>query len=287
MRRGVSAIARAAVVVTIATTACDRPRPLVICHNANCVEPPEPRRDDTLDALRASLALAVDGRPAIDGVEIDLFWHGQQNRCLFAHDLSTTPAASAGDVAAELAQYIARPEPIASRDDVPFTVLIELKGHVGPSKSDAHTPAQRAAHAACAVDVVATLDAAAATAGRDVDLVVTSFDPRLLAAVAAEPRWRLPPARARRRLGAIVGIPAPLDSQTRPLSEFGAELGIDLVEVHPQWLLDGQYEAYDHAGYELAFWMFSATVETLAAIDRYEPAMVVTSEARLVRRWLR
>jgi len=37
---------------------------------------------------------------------------------------------------------------------------------------------------------------------------------------------------------------------------------------------------------ELLFWMFSATTETFAAIEQYEPEMVVTSEARLMRRWL-
>jgi hypothetical protein len=51
-------------------------------------------------------------------------------------------------------------------------------------------------------------------------------------------------------------------------------------------MLDGQYEAATSAGLDLVFWMFSATAETFAAIDRYEPAMVETSEARLMRGWL-
>jgi hypothetical protein len=32
--------------------------------------------------------------------------------------------------------------------------------------------------------------------------------------------------------------------------------------------------------------MFSTTVEHLAAIEQYEPKIVNTSEARLMRRWL-
>ena len=39
---------------------CNAPpeeRPLLICHNSNCVEPPAPEEDDTLEALEASLAL--------------------------------------------------------------------------------------------------------------------------------------------------------------------------------------------------------------------------------------
>jgi hypothetical protein len=274
----------ALVAAAVVFAGCDRPDTLLLCHNANCVEPPDPSKDDTLDAMRASLALELDGRPVIDGMEVDLFWQGGAERCLFAHDLkdldSASPAATAAD---ELAAYFARAGPL-SWSDQSFVVMIEMKGHVGAAKSDAHTPAQRDAHAACALDVFETLDAAALAEDRDVAVVFTSFDPALLAALAREPRWPAPGGSyATVRLGATIGIPTPLDSQTRPLDEFS---DIDLVEVHPHWMTDGQYEGYASAGYDLAFWMFSATVETFDAIDRYEPSMVVTSEARLLRRWL-
>ena len=39
-------------------------------------------------------------------------------------------------------------------------------------------------------------------------------------------------------------------------------------------------------GAELSLFMFDATVETFAAIRQYEPALVVTSEAQLLRRWI-
>ena len=66
---------------------CDRARPILICHNANCVEPADPEADDTIESLRASLALEWAGKPAMDGIEIDLIWDRIGDRCLFAHDL--------------------------------------------------------------------------------------------------------------------------------------------------------------------------------------------------------
>ncbi|MFN0246513.1 MAG: hypothetical protein ACKV2T_06370 [Kofleriaceae bacterium] len=61
---------------------------------------------------------------------------------------------------------------------------------------------------------------------------------------------------------------------------------LSIVEVHDQWLNDAQYEGIRSSGVELVLWMFSATVETFDAIERYEPYAVVTSEAQLMRRWL-
>src|SRR5688500_3488493 len=83
----------------------DRPRDTrVMCHNANCVGPADPSRDDRLDSLAASLALTYDGRPLLDGVEIDVFWHGASARCLFAHDQNdVSGAADARDAARAIA----------------------------------------------------------------------------------------------------------------------------------------------------------------------------------------
>lgn len=39
-------------------------------------------------------------------------------------------------------------------------------------------------------------------------------------------------------------------------------------------------------GLELSLYIFDATTETFAAIRRYRPAWVLTSEARLLRRWV-
>src|SRR5665647_3157005 len=71
MRARSSVVAIALAVVA----ACDRPETLVICHNGNCVGTADPRKDDTLEALQASLDLQWHGRPAIDGIELDTMWH--------------------------------------------------------------------------------------------------------------------------------------------------------------------------------------------------------------------
>src|SRR6478672_10007336 len=85
---------------------CDRPDVLVICHNSNCVEPTDPANDDSLFALRQSLALEVDGLPAIDGTEIDSFWRGSDGTCLFAHDLLGVRDTTISQAADELAAHI-------------------------------------------------------------------------------------------------------------------------------------------------------------------------------------
>src|SRR4051812_41589495 len=110
--------------LVVALAACDRPDAIVICHNANCAEPADPAHDDTIAAMRESLALELDGRPVIDGIEVDTFWRGADDVCLYAHDLDhdTTPAL---EPATELATYFARPGPITYAD-APFHVLLEL-----------------------------------------------------------------------------------------------------------------------------------------------------------------
>jgi hypothetical protein len=262
---------------------CENPRPdsLVICHNANCVEPTDPEADDTLAALDESLALTFDGRPLLDGVEIDSFWKGDEDICLYAHDLDNAERVPALEAAAALADFIDRAGPLTYSGQ-PFQVFIELKGSVDVSQTEKHSPAQRDLHARCAWDMYDKIAVAAITRGKEVEVVFTSFEPALLLAMRRhEPP--APPIRA--RFGAIQGIPVPLDGQTHSLDEYSGS-GIDLVEMHPGWMLDGQFEAIESADLELVFWMFEATAEIFAAIDRYEPAMVETSEARLMRGWL-
>lgn len=264
-----------------ALTACDRPHTAVLCHNANCAEPTDPADDDTLPALRESLALELDGRPVIDGIELDLFWRAADGVCLFAHDLAGARTTLATEPAAEVAAYFARAGAITYGDG-PFLVLLELKSHVAASTDVRHTPAQRDLHARCAWDVYAILADAAVAHRRDVRVIVQAFEPKLIAAMLATAPAALPvPV----RYAAISGIPRPLDSETRNLGDY-AGLPIDIVEVHPQWLLDGAYEGIASSDMELAFFMFAATAETFAAIEQYEPVYVNTSEARLVRRWL-
>ena len=272
---------RAVFSLALLVAACDRPQPFLICHNANCASAPDPDRDDTLEALDESLAAEYDGRPVFDGMEVDTVWSAPDDACVFAHDLTTSARVPATDAAERLAAWFAEPGPLAYSGDR-FEVLLELKGYVDPEETQLHSEAQLAAHAACLWDLYTILSDAALAEGRDVEVVISSFEPPLLRAVQAqEPA----PGGIPYRYAGVFGIPKPLDGQTHPLSDY-AGTGIELVELHPQWLLDGQYDALRSSGLEVAFWMFSATSETLDAIDQYAPTYVTTSEAYLLRRWL-
>lgn len=254
----------------------------MICHNANCVEPANPEADDTVDALRESLAL-FDGStpgPVIDGIEVDTFWRGVDDVCLYAHDLDRdqTPAI---EPANELAAYFARTGPI-THGDAPFHVFIELKSHVSADTAALHSPAQLDLHATCAWQLYDVISTAAIANGRDVIVVFSAFNPDLLRALIAR-QPVAPPVPI--KLGAYQGVPAPLDDQTRPLGDYGG-IPLDVIELHVQWILDAQYEAVRSLDLELGVFMFSATVETFAVIEQYTPSVIVTSEARLIRRWL-
>ena len=84
---------------------------------------------------------------------------------------------------------------------------------------------------------------------------------------------------------AIQGVPSPFDDQTRPLRDYTG-IPIRDVQVHPLWFLDAQHEAILTFHATLSFFWFSTTSEVFAAIRKYQPAAVDTSEARLMRRWL-
>ncbi|MBA2664639.1 MAG: hypothetical protein H0U74_20295 [Bradymonadaceae bacterium] len=270
----------------------DEYSPRVICHNSNCVEPASPDDDDTLEALAASLALeGEDGRPLIDGVEIDTFWYGATNRCLFAHDLADPTRADDAPAAVALINDFlserAGDGRHTTRQAEEFSVFIELKGHVALSKADKHSPAQRQQHAACAIGLGQSLAQSATLAGYRVELIYTSFDPLLLAALHADSGFGpLKSGPTRTRLGILQGIRRPLDSQTEPLSAFPKELDIDFISVHPQWIRSADRHAFASRGFELGYWMFSLVPETLHAIEAHRPSYVTTSEARAFVRWL-
>lgn len=271
---------------TIAVLAgCDRPTPRVVCHNSNCVEPTDPEDDDTLPAMRESLALTIGGRPAIDGIEIDTFWRASDSMCLFAHDLDAARSTLAMEAADELADYIAA-TPVLTASPGPFRVFIELKAHVDVAKTVRHTPEQRTQHADCVWKLYTRIADAAAANAREVEVVFESFNPALLQEMIERAPKDTPIPYL---FDAIYGIPHPLDSETRPLSDY-AGLPISIVEIHPQWIHDAQWEGFlseqRARKLETVFWMFSATVETFGAIEQYEPDWVGTSEARLMRRWL-
>ena len=63
-------------------------------------------------------------------------------------------------------------------------------------------------------------------------------------------------------------------------------LPITDVQFHPLFMQDAQHEAVLRSGARLSFFWFSTTTEVFAAIRKFQPFAVDTSEARLMRRWL-
>ncbi len=261
------------------TVGCARPDPLVICHNGNCAGAVDVERDDTLDALRESLAVAVSGRPALDGVEIDTVWNGAQERCIFAHEVrdDAPEVSAAGDLVAD---HLMTATPPSWNGDL-FVLKIELKPVVGPDRQE-HDASQAVQHADCALALAASVMDAAAAAGVEVEVIADSSDDGLLRAVASRPRWTEIP---RRRLSADFGAPWPFTHDTPPLSEFSG-VALDVIEFHPEWLADADVEAFRSLGVDFVIWMFSVTPELLASIRNFDPEYVNTGEAELMRRWI-
>jgi hypothetical protein len=265
--------------------------PLVLCHNANCTEPANPAEDDTVASLNESLALRSQGKPVIDGIEIDLFWAGDTGTCLFAHDLPAAPEERVAALvpATILADYLKAHAADATgltRSGGVFTVHVELKGHVGKTSAEKHTDEQRGSHSDCALEVARELQRGADAAGTNLEIIFSSFSPRLLSTLVSRPSW--PASRAlgdhvKLRVSALQGIPPPLDRQTVAISNFGRE--VDMVMAHPHWVRDGAWEAYRSRNWDVAFWMFSGVVESLDAIEHYQPKWVTTSEAMFFLRW--
>lgn len=266
--------------------------PKVICHNANCKEPTNPGEDSMMASMEASLLLEDEaGRPLIDGMEIDTFWSGEAGECLFAHDLDHPERAVNAMVPVERIVEVlegrqAAGRPLARAHDE-FTVKIELKGHVGPSKAEAHSEAQRAAHAGCAVAMGERFVESANLNGYEVEIVFMSFAPALLEALVEDPGYAgLRGGGHSVRLAALQGIPRPLDSQTVELDRFRDDIGIDMISAHSHWARRPMYEAAQSRGMEVGFWMFNIVPETLRAIEVYQPGYVTTSQAPSFVAWL-
>jgi hypothetical protein len=272
--------------ICLGAPACvDRPkRTWVMCHNANCAGPPDPERDDRLESLSESLALTYEGRPLLDGVEIDVFWHGAAGRCLFAHDLDSAPSAVDARVAAEaIADYVRQPGPRSYNGQL-FAIRMELKGFVG-ALGDEHSDEQAALHAECALDLFALYERAAIDSNHAIVVIFDSSAPKLLNALVQRPRWpgRTASGPVAVRLSADFVDSTPSGLAFQRLGEFP---DVDDVVFHAGWINDAHYQAFRSLDLQMTLWMFSATVETFDAVERFEPAAVLTSEAPLFRRWL-
>ncbi|MDQ3341282.1 MAG: hypothetical protein M4D80_39510 [Myxococcota bacterium] len=242
--------------------ACERPDMLIVCHNSNCVEPQDPDRDDTVEALQESLALG----PVIDGIEMDLLVH--EGRCLFAHDKGE--ALTAIDFS-EAAQIVA--EHLATRDEGSrFIVEIELKA------TDATTTSVD-----CALAAYDILRAATETRLLELDVGFGSYVPATLRAVGE--RRPAPTANVRTLLVLGLGIPQPLLDDNHPFSELD-NVTLDVVAVHPGWITDTALRAVRSMDVEIAAWFLDFTRETLDGIERVRPYYVTTGQARTLRAWL-
>jgi len=128
--------------------------PIVICHNANC-DGSGLHDDDSIEGLRASLALTFRGTPAFDGVEIDTFLHfnetTQTSRCLFAHDEDAENPNTPNDAALLVAKHLQQPQPMWNGER--FYLKVEMKPTVSGSDKF-HTAKQTIQHVNCVLDMI-------------------------------------------------------------------------------------------------------------------------------------
>ncbi|NVB83913.1 MAG: hypothetical protein HOV81_36395 [Kofleriaceae bacterium] len=269
-------------ILLLALVACERPSPRVICHNANCIAP-SAERDDSLPVLDESLALTYGGLPLVDGVELDTFWFGAESRCLFAHDLDHDTSTSAVVAAQHVADHLASTDRPAWNGER-FYVLVELKANVADPYDSFHTPEQRALHAECALDVLDTVLAGARARGHMITVGFLSSAPALLRELVARPRWSAYDSAPDLERMLIGDIFAPYSSVVPELSDY--EVPLDGMEFHPDFMTRTREETYRALGLELFQWSFVMTPEAFDSLERWEPAFVLTNEARLVRNWI-
>lgn len=269
----------------LAIAACDRPSPLLICHNSNCTGP-DVSRDDTLPALDEGLQQTYDGLPVLDGVEIDTFWYGAESRCLFAHDPPPPGTAEipVTDAALHIATYLdstARPSHNGER----FYVFIEIKANVGDAYSDAHTAEQFVEHAECVLDAMSVIAAPARSNGSPITIGVLSSAPEALRVLAARSRWQAYAGDPDVDLMLIADIFAPYSSVVPHLTDYDG-VPLDAVEYHPDFMTQGRREAYRSLGLDLVEWSYTTTPESLDALARWNPRFEITNDSLLLRRWI-
>ena len=155
---------------------------LVICHNANCAEGATMGGDDTLAALRASLALRTPGgRVVFDGMELDSVWDRARGRCSFSHAPDPDARDLAGAVELVADHVAGSPAGAAAHNEDTFYLKIELKTDVGGGA--AHTATEVLAHVACVTAAAQAVIAAGVASHNRVTPIFDSDDPALLAAI--------------------------------------------------------------------------------------------------------
>lgn len=282
MRRPVETPLLSVLIVGAATafSGCDRPTLAIVCHNANCAVPFDPSKDDTALALTESLALEYEGKPVIDGVEIDLLWSAEAHACFFAHD-HTQPDPESSDLVAEaLAAHLEGSHAVTSGGG-PFILKLDLKPEVDASGTP-HSRVDGDEHVACALDVFLTLRDAAQRGEKKLATYFDSESPELLSLLESHAAWpTLPAPGIEVKLSAAFLIPGVTSAKLR---DFGVTL--DAVSLHPDWISSAQRSALDARGIELTLWSRSLGPRQFRSLAGLEPRFISTSDAVRLRRWL-
>lgn len=254
---------------------CARPPPdaLLICHNANCANPGTSDADDKMSALVSSLALEIDGRPAIDGVELDSVWDRASGRCLFAHG-ADAGAPDFSEATRLLVDHLGRAGDV-SWNRARFYVKIELKQEVDAG-GDAHSPAEAASHADCVLDQLAALEAAALAGDRSLTMLFDSGDPSLLLAITRRPRWPGKRVGERVEVRLEVGYDTTVPQGLEP----------DVLTIRWGAIDDGARTELAARGKDVLAWGRDPSAATLADLAYLEPTFIGANDATLVRRWL-
>lgn len=266
-----------ALVALLAVAACERPSAFIICHNSNCAGPTDPFLDDTVQALRRSLALRWNGEPLIDGIEIDSMWDPAGSRCAFTHDPSQAATSFGGlEAAGEVALHLTETRDLVGERR--FFVKLEMKPQSGPD-GDALTPEQAIAHTDCSIDMYEVMAAAARDAGRRLTVFFESTDPDLVRLVTERPRY--PGKNAGEDIA--TGLVVPIDSDPPDELEIDAVTS-ESTNIGPDH--EAEFRELRSRGIDLIVWMYDADITVLQAISESDPQFVTTSEAVLLREWL-
>lgn len=250
----------------------------LICHNANCTAQAAFDADDTLAALRASLALRTrDGHVVFDGMELDSVWDRARGGCTFSH----TPRASAaplGDAVALVAAHVASAAEHRAAYGEVFFIKIELKVDVGGGAR--HTPEETAAHAACVTEAARAVVRAGVASLNPVIPIFDSDDPGLLAAIDPAP-FAAEPARGylfETNWGTL--LPAGFAPQILTVGWYEApqELEWDLARMSSA---GAPGAAAERGG--LAIWARSPPPADLYAMLTHRPAYIVVNNAEEAR----
>jgi hypothetical protein len=250
------------------------PNTLLICHNANCADPGTSDRDDNLDALSASLALRIDGRPVLDGAEIDSAWDAASGRCLFAHGPSPE-APDLSEATRLLAAHLSQPGDVSWNRER-FYVKIELKPDVGSGND--HSLADAEHHADCMLDQLAVLEGAARGAGHALTVIFDSADPVLLRAITQRPRW------TGKHTGEAVEVKFEVGFDSSVPSDF--DLEVDILTVRWSEIDSGMRDEFAARGKDGLAWGRDPAPETLGKLVDLAPRYIGSNDALMMRRWL-